>query len=326
MARQQAQLAQDYQQLSQSPQERGRIQQRNQRQLASAAERLADQFAETSEQLSSEPLDMVPEGQRAEAAQQSVQEGQQSMQQAVSHLGHGDSGDAGRAAEQAALALREAARQADETAAQNRPSQSPVPGEVGAQVSEAARQLQQAQQQLAQAAQQSAAQGSQSPQQSSSAGQSQSSNSQDSQNGQTSSSGAESQPSNTPLAQSSQNMQQAAQSLTDAAGKLQPSSDAAAGAGAKSMSTLQDGNSQADSADGNDGTGGKALPDLSSLDIELQKLTSRDWGQLPGRLRTEILQASRKKPNGEYAKLIKLYFREIAQTRGQLSQPSTGGQ
>lgn len=55
--------------------------------------------------------------------------------------------------------------------------------------------------------------------------------------------------------------------------------------------------------------------DLRKLEAELKKQTGRDWGQLPGNLKTEILQAARRRPNSEYSRLIKSYFEEIARTR-----------
>ena len=40
--------------------------------------------------------------------------------------------------------------------------------------------------------------------------------------------------------------------------------------------------------------------------------TGRNWGELPGHLRTEILQMSQAGYRDDYARLIGLYFREIA--------------
>ena len=53
-------------------------------------------------------------------------------------------------------------------------------------------------------------------------------------------------------------------------------------------------------------------PDLTELEFHRENLDSRDWGKLPGHLRTEILEAELKKPNSDYARLIKLYFEEIS--------------
>jgi hypothetical protein len=51
---------------------------------------------------------------------------------------------------------------------------------------------------------------------------------------------------------------------------------------------------------------------LKQLDAELKKQGQRNWGKLPGQLRTEILQGANKKTRPEYAKQIKSYFEEIA--------------
>ena len=48
------------------------------------------------------------------------------------------------------------------------------------------------------------------------------------------------------------------------------------------------------------------------MEAQLKRMSSQDWGRLPGHLRTEILQRAQRKPNSDYAKLIKLYFRDIA--------------
>ena len=60
------------------------------------------------------------------------------------------------------------------------------------------------------------------------------------------------------------------------------------------------------------GGGGADEADLGQLDSELKKQAQRNWGKLPGSLRTEILQGASKKPHPEYAKQIKSYFEEIA--------------
>jgi hypothetical protein len=67
--------------------------------------------------------------------------------------------------------------------------------------------------------------------------------------------------------------------------------------------------------------------DPATLDQELERLSARQWGQLPGHLRTEILQAARKKGNADYERLIKLYFEEIARTQPpEPNRPSGSGE
>ena len=61
--------------------------------------------------------------------------------------------------------------------------------------------------------------------------------------------------------------------------------------------------------------GGKVEPDLTELKEMIRRKTGRAWGELPGHLRTEILQMSQGRYRDDYARLIQLYFREIAAGR-----------
>lgn len=57
---------------------------------------------------------------------------------------------------------------------------------------------------------------------------------------------------------------------------------------------------------------GRTDADLSRLQTVLRSQTGRSWGDLPGHLRTELLQMSQGRYRDDYARLIQLYFREIA--------------
>jgi hypothetical protein len=57
-------------------------------------------------------------------------------------------------------------------------------------------------------------------------------------------------------------------------------------------------------------------PDLSELKAAIARTTGRAWGELPGHLRSEILQMSQGRYRDDYARLIQLYFREIAAGAG----------
>ena len=57
---------------------------------------------------------------------------------------------------------------------------------------------------------------------------------------------------------------------------------------------------------------GKGDADLTELKDMVRRKTGRAWGELPGHLRTEILQMSQGRYRDDYARLIQLYFREIA--------------
>jgi len=65
------------------------------------------------------------------------------------------------------------------------------------------------------------------------------------------------------------------------------------------------------SGTGNAG-GSSNPPVLTNLDEELKRQAMQNWGKLPGKLQTEILQSAGRKKNGDYAKLIKIYFEELA--------------
>lgn len=59
---------------------------------------------------------------------------------------------------------------------------------------------------------------------------------------------------------------------------------------------------------------------LREIQELVRKKTGRKWGELPGHLRSEILQMSQGRYRDDYARLIQLYFREIA--AGASSAPS----
>jgi hypothetical protein len=48
------------------------------------------------------------------------------------------------------------------------------------------------------------------------------------------------------------------------------------------------------------------------LKATVARQSGRAWGELPGHLRTEILQMAQPRYRDDYARLIQLYFREIA--------------
>ena len=87
-------------------------------------------------------------------------------------------------------------------------------------------------------------------------------------------------------------------------------------------SELSDGKSDAHQAasqpsrEGHNSAGGASVADNSgNLDVELPQQLKQDWGRLPGRLRTEILQGAGKKTHPEYSQRIKAYFDEITKPK-----------
>ena len=79
------------------------------------------------------------------------------------------------------------------------------------------------------------------------------------------------------------------------------------------------GNQPSQSGGGEGGMG--SAGDLTPLEQQLQQQAMKNWGKLPGNLKTEILQSAQRKANGDYAKLIKLYFEEIAKAGQRTAAP-----
>ena len=116
-------------------------------------------------------------------------------------------------------------------------------------------------------------------------------------------------------------MQKAARDLREAAeaANTMPAPDLAAG--------LEEGNEPADGEgeeaadahsphgsprDPKSGVAGKSEDELREIKEMVRKKTGRAWGELPGHLRNEILQMQAGRYREDYARVIQLYFREIA--------------
>ena len=110
-------------------------------------------------------------------------------------------------------------------------------------------------------------------------------------------------------------MQQAADSLSQATESLQPGQgqqQARRNQGKRAQQTGQAGTPG--SASGGSGSNAAAA-ELAELREEFERLSGRHWGELPGTLRTEILESALQRPGGDYAALIRRYFRELAKTK-----------
>jgi len=113
-------------------------------------------------------------------------------------------------------------------------------------------------------------------------------------------------------------LRRAAQSLAEAAGLLSevsrqfaPQSGQGQGEPGRGMSNGE--NSRIASELGSDGSGAAGFEEAESpLELQLRQQVMRDWGRLPVKLRTEVLQSSDRKTNSEYSEIIKLYFEQIA--------------
>ena len=56
-------------------------------------------------------------------------------------------------------------------------------------------------------------------------------------------------------------------------------------------------------------------PDLSALVPDAKQYAGKRWGELPGELRTKIIQDMQAKYGEDYARIIKLYFEQMADTK-----------
>ena len=109
-----------------------------------------------------------------------------------------------------------------------------------------------------------------------------------------------------------------------AAPKMRQAADSlrsAAQAPSKSPSDPPSGKPDPDNPNATANAAGVADADLAALQDLVRKKTGRRWGELPGHLRTEILQLSKGRYRDDYARLIQLYFREIAADAGKAEKP-----
>jgi hypothetical protein len=96
-------------------------------------------------------------------------------------------------------------------------------------------------------------------------------------------------------------MQQAAGSLGQAAQQL--------------ARQMQPGTPREMGRPGDRGAAGGGKIDENALKLDPMQYLGKRWGQLPGTLRTKLLQDMREKYGEDYARTIKLYFEGIADTK-----------
>ncbi|MFO0878427.1 MAG: hypothetical protein U0840_13900 [Gemmataceae bacterium] len=102
--------------------------------------------------------------------------------------------------------------------------------------------------------------------------------------------------------QAGQAMQQAAQQLAQAAQQL-----------AQAQKPSQ---ANTPSNPSEQGAAGGGAVDARTLPKELAAHAGKRWGELPGEVRTRIVQQMKARYGDDYARMIKLYFEQIADTRG----------
>jgi hypothetical protein len=113
-----------------------------------------------------------------------------------------------------------------------------------------------------------------------------------------------------------QSLQNVAQSLDQAAQQLGLMSGDPQGQQANSPAQANAGGAASPDGDSSD-SGAREMFRLTDLEVQLQGISSRNWGELPGRLQTDILDSSQRRTGGDYGKIISRYFEEISRTRTQ---------
>ncbi len=305
--RQQDLAAQMKQMAGSKPAQQG-AQQQGQQQLTDATAALSQRLEQAAKDLGASPLDSKRGADAASKAKQSANDAQRAMKQAAQAA---KSDNAQEAAEQAALAaekLQEAAEQAQNATPPPQSGQA-IPEDLATKVTQAAQQLQQAQKKLCSCANPSSSGHGQSGQGLPGQGQPGQGQPGQGQPGQDESG----------LAQSASQFRKAAAAMRRVLNEGGPQQ---AGNSQQLGQPGQEAQSESESQPGEPGQPGGAAAggganaqtdaDLKQLDNELKKQAQRNWGRLPGQLRTEILQGASKKPRPEYARQIKSYFEEIA--------------
>ncbi len=283
----QQELAQQISEMAADPQRRKAAQQFGQKNLDAHTRELQRQLQEAANDLEAEPLNLTPQGEQTRQAEQQTAQAHERMGDASNALEQNQSQQAGRQGHQASSILSDVARAIGELAGQQQSEPGEMPAQPADDIAQAMQQMQQAQQRLDQS------QNSQQPPD------------------------AQNQPGDgnaTPQG-ASEAMQQAADSLSQATESLQPGQgqqQARRNQGKRAQQTGQAGTPG--SASGGSGSNAAAA-ELAELREEFERLSGRHWGELPGTLRTEILESALQRPGGDYAALIRRYFRELAKTK-----------
>ncbi len=312
LAQKQQQVAQQMEQLGQQPGAANAAQQQRQQELNNAAGQLGQQLAESQNKLGQQPLNLPQPAEGAKQAGQQAANSQQKMEAAKQASQQGNANQAAQAAEQAAENLQKAAEQAQAAAEKSRPPQSPVPRGVGEEVADAAERLRQAAQTQSagnQPSQQTAQSNDGQPMPNAQPGQPNDPGQPGSKDGQAP---------GLPFAQMAQRLREAARALSDAANQSAPlPSQAGQPQPGQPLNEPND-NPQLAQGGGGSGQGNKEQDrgeNLSDLQTQVKKMTGRNWGQLSSKLKTELSQQAKHQAHGDYSKLIKLYFQEIAKTQ-----------
>ncbi|MEZ6060355.1 MAG: hypothetical protein R3C19_08345 [Planctomycetaceae bacterium] len=328
LSRQFSQLADAAQMLQPSDSAQVAAQQQAQQQMAEQVSELPQQLADLSEKLSLPALGMQQQARQTQVAQDAAQQAAESSDNAAEQIQQGSFQQSAESGQQSAAQLNQVAQMAQQAAGNPQSQDALVPSEVGDSVAEALRSLQRSAPAEQQSSESAAADSSdagtasdaESSQESASPNSSENDSPSDGQDGQPSpeepASGqtepgqgqpADGQPSDdrpqpgepgdgTPM------LNQAAQALAQAANGSLPRQF--------SPGRLSEG--EPSGPPSKQATGNAAPWDGNSLQASRAGAGDRNWGGLNEALDTEVLSGSNEAIDGEYAALIRMYFRELA--------------
>lgn len=310
-AQQQAELAEQMQSLAGNSESQEQLRSQLQQQTEEQTQQLSQELSDRASELAAQPVNKQNESQRAEQAEQLAGEAGEAMSQAIAESQKNNQGQASQNAEAAAKALSEAAKKTKE--AIGKPSSdSPVSGEIGEQVAQASRQLNAAGEMLQNlGAPKPGSEGDQQGEGQPGEGENSSKESKDGGDGKGQQQGDNSQQSGQKPS-TADALRQAAQSMRQAAGQSGKSESKQQGEPSQ-QAPQQSGTSPG--GESSDFGTTQQLAELMQMQVDLSNMSQRDWGQLPGELQTELLEASQKKATGEYQRLIRRYFNDISKAR-----------
>ena len=334
LAERQARLSERLAELGQTPAARREAQQQAQEQLQQETEQLTQKLSEVADSFGMQPLQQQSKAQEAEASESSAQQAQQAMQSAKQNLQQSNPQKAAQQAGEAAQALRDAGKLAQATGqpgqdGQGKPgegqpgqSQSPIPSDGALSVAQAAQQLNKIGEQLAKDEGQPDPNGEPgqkpgegNPGEGNQEGES-GEGEQQAQDGPPQAGPESSNPPPGGKPKASQNLKQTAANLRQAMEQFglpqgqpgKPGNKNGKPNSPQNAKSTQEGENTSDFGNTDEAR-------IVEMENHLKGLSTRNWGELPGTLKTEILQAARKKPDGDYAKLIRRYFDEISRTQ-----------
>ena len=283
--------------------------------ITAATDLIVDGLDRVATRLAAPPVELPERGQQARDAHSVAITGRQAMDKTHQGLAASQFKTAAAAAAQAAERLEHTARLALDAADTSERPDTPVPERVGEQVTSAVEQLEQSRKGLAESRFDDPRNRPRRP------GQKPGSKNGNKKGGKGKSAGGQAKgkggkpgqnpgKQDGPLAKAASQLRRAARSLSQASKNLQP------GQADPNKIAAPPGPNDPDSKDtsGKAGTGSSMAMELKRLEAELARLSGRAWGRLPGTLKTEILQAARRDPNGDYAQPIRFYFEEISRS------------